>query len=74
MSRFFKESPNAQTNDYHNHPPPPTSIKSEPAKTTKQQGEPNFLYREEAALKSYQTSNVRTLQGHVGYGSGHFSI
>ena len=72
MSRFFKENPNAQTNDYH--PPPPTSIKSEPAQTTKQQGEPNFLYREEAALKSHQTSNVRTLQGHVGYGSGHFSI
>lgn len=71
ISRIFKESPNAQTNDYHQHHP--TSIKSEPARITKLQGEPNFLYREEAAL-SHQISNVRTLQGHVGYRSGHFSI
>ena len=69
ISRIGKESPNPHTMDYHH----PTSIKSEPAQTTKQQYGPNVLYREEVDL-SHQNSNVRTLQGHNGYRSGHFSI
>ena len=64
VSRIFKESPTAENNDYR-----PITIKSEPAQTTL--GEPNFLYRGEAVS---QISNVRSLQGHVGYRNGHFSI
>ena len=64
VSRILRENPTAQKNDYHT-----AAVKSEQAQTPLD--EANFLCRGEALSP---ICNVRSLQGHLGYRNGHFSI
>ena len=64
VSRILRENPIAQKTDYHTNA----------MKNVQEQNaidESKFLYRGEA---SSPICNVRSLQGHVGYRHGHFSI
>ena len=64
VSRILRENPIAQKTDYHAN-----AMKNVQAQNAID--ESNFLYREEAAGP---ICSVRSLQGHVGYRHGHFSI